>query len=55
VFVGQYFDAKPHGQGKMKYSHGAEYDGHWNNGIIHGQGKYTWPDGSVYEGNFKDI
>lgn len=42
------------GQGTYKYSHGTEYEGHWENGRLNGQGILTYPDGSKYVGQWKD-
>jgi hypothetical protein len=43
---------KRHGNGKLKYADGSEYDGNWSHDTREGMAKFTWPDGSVYIGTF---
>lgn len=43
----------PHGQGKMDYSIGAVYDGHWENGQWDGYGSYIYVSGTKYTGEWK--
>jgi len=56
---GEYFGqlnkgGQKHGNGKMKYDNGNEYDGQWKNNKRDGKGttKYT-PSGNVYTGTWK--
>mmetsp|Transcript_28009 Transcript_28009/g.37396 ORF Transcript_28009/g.37396 Transcript_28009/m.37396 type:complete len:116 (-) Transcript_28009:863-1210(-) len=42
-----------HGKGRIAYSNGNVYDGHWHEGEFHGQGTYTRADGSSYDGAWR--
>ncbi|MCA9469133.1 MAG: hypothetical protein KC643_27320, partial [Nitrospira sp.] len=41
---------KRHGQGKITWPNGSQYEGEWQADKRHGQGKGTWSNGSQYEG-----
>ena len=45
-------DKKPHGNGKMTYADGSNYQGAWVHGMRQGLGKVLFPDGSFYKGDF---
>jgi hypothetical protein len=50
TYTGSFVDGLQHGQGKIVWANGEEYEGHWENGERHGQGKMTLTDGSVLDG-----
>ena len=60
LYVGQFIDAKRHGEGKMTYKaqpgdiSESFYDGQWANDNKEGQGKLQLGDGTLQDGNFED-
>jgi hypothetical protein len=36
------------GFGKILWTDGKEYEGHWHNNKMHGKGIFKWADGRVY-------
>ena len=45
-------NALRHGQGRMMYADGHEYEGAWYQGVMHGFGTKVWSNGDSYEGNW---
>ena len=43
-----------HGEGKMKYNDGSEYEGLFSKGLRNGKGTMVYHDKSKYVGNWKD-
>ena len=37
TYEGQFFNGLAHGEGEMRYSEGAYYNGPWKDGVKHGQ------------------
>ena len=55
VYVGQWWDGKPHGRGKWFSGDGKDfYEGEFKDGKFHGIGRRVDSDGLVMEGKFKD-
>jgi hypothetical protein len=54
VYVGEFSDNKPNGQGTKTNSDGSIYVGEFRDGRLSGQATYTSADGSVYVGEFRD-
>ena len=53
-YKGEVEDGSLHGQGKIIWSNGHEYEGGWLKNKRHGKGKYTWPDTTCYEGEYEN-
>ena len=53
-YVGEYKDAKYHGQGTYTFANGNKYVGEYKDGKYHGQGTYTFDSGNKYVGEWKD-
>ena len=49
-YVGQWSNAKKHGQGILTYASGNKYIGKWKYDKKHGQGTLTYSSGSKYIG-----
>ncbi len=54
MYVGQYKDGKPNGQGTYTRPNGSQYVGQYKNGKRNGQGTMTLPDGTQYVGQWKN-
>ncbi len=54
VFVGNFYNGKMHGKGKVVYANGGFYEGDYFNGNLHGKGKMTWENGITYQGDWKN-
>ncbi|XP_052187018.1 phosphatidylinositol 4-phosphate 5-kinase 6-like [Diospyros lotus] len=54
MYMGQWVDNLPHGQGKYLWTDGCMYFGEWFNGKTNGKGRFSWPSGATYEGEFKN-
>ena len=59
VYIGEWHNGKPNGQGTVRFRKGGNYVGEFrNNSInghdINGQGTWTYPDGQKYVGEFRD-
>lgn len=52
-YIGEFKDAKRHGQGTYTFYNGNKYVGEFKDGQGHGQGTYTWADGQKYIGELK--
>jgi hypothetical protein len=53
VYVGEFENGVPHGQGTMTYNDGGGvYTGQWENDRFHGKGKMIYHNGDVYEGEW---
>jgi hypothetical protein len=53
VYVGEFENGVPHGQGTMTYNDGGGvYTGQWENDLFHGKGKLIYQNGDVYEGEW---
>jgi S1-C subfamily serine protease len=52
-YVGEFKDAKRHGQGTQTYNSGAKFVGEWRNDIRH-DGTYTYANGGKYVGGYKN-
>ena len=53
VYVGEVKDLVPHGQGKMVYASGTEYEGAFVKGKFEGQGSCRYASGEEYVGEWK--
>ncbi|PSS24315.1 Phosphatidylinositol 4-phosphate 5-kinase [Actinidia chinensis var. chinensis] len=53
MYIGQWLDNLPHGQGKYLWADGCMYVGEWFRGKTMGKGRFSWPSGATYEGEFK--
>ena len=53
-FVGEFKDAKRHGQGTFSYLSGGKYVGKYKNDNRDGQGTYTFANGDKYVGEWKN-
>jgi S1-C subfamily serine protease len=53
IYVGQWKEGLPHGQGDFTFVNGAKYVGEIKGGLQHGQGTYTDQKGSIYIGEWK--
>jgi len=53
-YVGEFEDARRHGQGEVTYKDGTWYKGQWVNDVPNGQGVRIMADGTQYSGEFKD-
>jgi 1-phosphatidylinositol-4-phosphate 5-kinase len=47
-YVGNWKDDAMSGEGRMVFSSGAVYEGHFERNMFEGVGTYTFPDGAVY-------
>lgn len=54
VYMGQWADKWPHGQGKCLWADGYIYVGEWYKGWMMGKGKFSWSSGATYDGQFKN-
>ena len=46
IYSGEFFNDMIHGDGMMKYSDGAAYNGYWVNNARDGSGSFFWVDGN---------
>ena len=53
-YVGEWKDAKCHGQGTLIYLNGDKYVGEWKDDKMHGQGTFTYANGENYVGGWKE-
>ena len=53
-YTGEYKDGKPYGYGEYFWLQGANYKGHFRNGLMDGKGTYINARGDKYEGNYKE-
>ena len=54
TYAGQRERGLPHGQGRMDFYNGGNYDGSWKHGFRDGFGIMEWDDGSTYKGEWRD-
>lgn len=54
MYMGEWADKCPNGNGKCLWSDGCMYVGDWYRGRPMDKGKFSWPSGATYEGNFKN-
>jgi hypothetical protein len=54
MYVGEFKDDEPHGQGANTFASGDKYVGEYKSGKRHGQGTVTYASGDKYVGEFKD-
>ena len=54
IYVGQFKDDVPHGQGVMQYLDGAKYEGAYQFGQFHGHGSMKFTNGDHYRGGFRE-
>ncbi|XP_047941185.1 phosphatidylinositol 4-phosphate 5-kinase 6-like isoform X2 [Salvia hispanica] len=54
IYLGQWAENCPNGQGKFLWADGCMYVGSWCRGRTMGRGKFSWPSGATYEGQFKN-
>lgn len=54
IYIGQWAENYPHGQGKYLWADGCMYVGDWHKGKTMGKGKFSWPSGATYEGIFNN-
>ena len=52
-YIGEWKNARMHGQGTMTFANGDKYVGEWKN-AKRGQGTYTWANGEKYIGEWKN-
>ena len=45
VYRGEYYETRPHGNGRVEYPNKDVYIGEWENGIREGKGKYIYAEG----------
>ena len=53
-YIGEFKDAKRHGQGTYTFYNGNKYVGEFKDDKMRGQGTYTFYNGEIYVGEFKD-
>src|SRR6185436_11646373 len=51
-YVGEMWDGRPDGTGRMTLRTGLSYEGEWKDGLMEGRGHLRLPNGDDYEGNF---
>ncbi len=54
VYVGEFEENEPGGQGEMTWADGTIYSGSFAMGALNGPGTKTYPDGTVEEGDWND-
>ena len=54
IYMGQFKNNKPYGEGFFIYEDGQSYKGGFKDGELHGKGVMTYPDGRHYEGEYKN-
>ncbi len=54
IYMGQFKNNKPYGEGLFIYEDGQSYKGFFKDGELHGKGLMTYPDGRYYKGEYKN-
>ena len=54
IYVGEFLDGEPHGDGVFSNKKGYTYNGEWKNGKKHGLGAESSKKGFSYDGEFRD-
>jgi hypothetical protein len=55
LYIGQWSAKNErYGYGRMLWSDGNYYEGHWKKDVFHGQGRYIFKNGDYYEGDWAD-
>ena len=52
LYMGEWKNGVPHGDGRMRTSSGHSYSGQYHEGVFQGEGTYVFPSGNVYIGSF---
>ena len=47
MYEGEFREGKQEGLGKVQYTNGRVYEGHWMQDRAHGDGRMTFPSGEV--------
>jgi 1-phosphatidylinositol-4-phosphate 5-kinase len=54
MYVGQFQDGEPDGEGIFTWPSGDHYTGQWKMGKKHGKGVFAWKTGDRWEGVYEN-